>query len=182
MGRKTTLQNRIPAQLPSKKQEEKYRDVVKWFRKGKTQEQVYEELENKYNIKRATAMSLVKQTLGWINRSTAEKAGGYILENARCMQQIRLEDVYNRCIEARDYREAINALKELNKILGLYKDIQVTNNNTVVNAGNTPTTISFRFGTGDSELYIEPGQNEPRMENNVEVIGPEDEQSDIPGL
>ena len=175
MGRKTTLQNKIPAQLPSKKQEEKYRDVVTWFRKGKTQEQVYELLEEKYNIKRATACSLVKQTLGWINRSTAEKAGGYILENARCMQQIRLEDVYSRCIESRNYKEAINALRELNKILGLYKDVQVTNNNTVVNAGNTPTTISFRFGTGDSEMLIEPGQEEVRMENNVEVSIMDDE-------
>ena len=91
------------------------------------------------------------------------------------MQQIRLEDVYSRCIESRNYKEAINALRELNKILGLYKDVQVTNNNTVVNAGNTPTTISFRFGTGDSEMLIEPGQEEVRMENNVEVSIMDDE-------
>lgn len=173
MGRKTTLQNKIPAQLPSKKQEEKYRDVVTWFRKGKTQEQVYELLEEKYKIKRATACSLVKQTLSWINRSTAEKAGGYILENARCMQQIRLEDVYNRCVESRNYKEAINALRELNKILGLYKDVTV-NNNTVVNTSNTPTTISFRFGTGDTEMLIEPAQ-ETRVENNAEVTVMDDE-------
>lgn len=173
MGRKTTLQNKIPAQLPSRKQEEKYRDVVAQFRKGKTQEQVYEFLMEKYDIKRATACSLVKQTLGWINRSSAEKAGGYILENARCMQQIRLEDVYNRCVESRNYKEAINALRELNKILGLYKDVTV-NNNTVVNAGNTPTTISFRFGTSDTEMLIEPVQ-EARVENNAEVTLMDDE-------
>ena len=163
----------LTAQLPSAKQEEKYRTIVQLFREGKTQEQVKELMGEKYGIKSSTVNSLIKQTLRWVGKKDAEQIE-YYRENARCMQQIRLEDVYSRCIESRNYKEAINALRELNKILGLYKDVQVTNNNTVVNAGNTPTTISFRFGTGDTEMLIGPAE-EPRMENNAEVSVMDDE-------
>jgi hypothetical protein len=181
MGRKPKEKQTITKfpRLPSEKQEQKYRDVVAQYRKGKTTEQVYEFLEETYGVKRATATSLVKQTMAWVHKAQAEKVGGYLLENARCMQQIRLEDVYNRCIESRNYKEAINALRELNKIMGLYKDVTV-NNNTVVNAGDAPTTISFRFGTGgDTQMLVEPIAQETRVENNAEVSVMEDESDNL---
>lgn len=139
--------------IPSAKQEQKYRDIVEYFRQGKSQEQVKELMGEKYNIKATTVTSLINQTLRWIGKSDAEQIQ-YYKDNARCMQQIRLEDVYSRCIQSRNYKEAINALKELNKLLGLYSD--VTNNYTQINnnMGDTPTVIKFRFGTGE-QLQIE---------------------------
>lgn len=137
--------------LPSAKQEQKYRDIVELFRQGKSQEEVKEILSEKYSIKENTVKSLINQTLSWIGKKDAEQIE-YYKQNARCMQQIRLEDVYSRCIQSRNYKEAINALKELNKLLGLYQDITVNNTQINNNMGDTPTTIQFRFGTGEQML------------------------------
>lgn len=153
------------AQLPSAKQEEKYRTIVQLFRDGKTQEQVKEIVGEQYGIKATTVNSLIKQTLRWVQRADAEQIE-YYKENARCMQQIRLEEVYNRCIQSRNYKEAINALKELNKLLGLYQDITVNNTQINNNMGDTPTTIQFRFGTGE-QMYV---QSVPVENKGITVV------------
>lgn len=155
----------LTAQLPSAKQEEKYRTIVQLFREGKTQEQVKELMGEKYGIKSSTVNSLIKQTLRWVGKKDAEQIE-YYRENARCMQEIRLEEVYNRCIESRNYKEAINALKELNKLLGLYQDITVNNTQINNNVGDTPTTIQFRFGTGEQMLI----QSVPEENKGITVI------------
>lgn len=144
--------------LPSAKQEQKYRDIVELFRQGKSQEQVKEILSEKYSIKENTVKSLINQTLSWIGKKDAEQIE-YYKQNARCMQQIRLEDVYSRCISSKNYKEAINALKELNKLLGLYQDITVNNTQINNNMGDTPTTIQFRFGTGEQMMIQSVPEN-----------------------
>lgn len=158
------------AQLPSAKQEEKYRTIVQLFRDGKSQEQVKEIVGEKYGIKSSTVNSLIKQTLRWVGKKDAEQIE-YYKENARCMQQIRLEDVYSRCIQSRNYKEAINALKELNKLLGLYQDITVNNTQINNNMGDTPTTIQFRFGTGEQMMIQSVPDNNgiTVIENNEEM-------------
>lgn len=156
--------------LPSAKQEQKYRDIVEYFRQGKSQEQVKELMGEKYGIKSTTVTSLINQTLRWIGKTDAQQIE-YYKENARCMQQIRLEDVYSRCIQSRNYKEAINALKELNKLLGLYSDITVNNTQINNNMGDTPTTIQFRFGTGEQMMIQSVPDNNgiTVIENNEEM-------------
>lgn len=150
--------------LPSAKQEQKYRDIVELFRQGKSQEQVKELMAEKYGIKGSTVHSLITQTLSWIGKKDAETIE-YYKENARCMQQIRLEEVYSRCVESRNYKEAINALKELNKLLGLYQDINVHNTQINNNISDKPTTIQFRFGTGE-QLMI---STDDGLDENKEI-------------
>lgn len=148
--------------LPSREKEERYREIVGMFRKHKTQEDVVAYLGEKYNLSVQAARREIRRTCEWIGRDDARTIE-YYRQNAKNLQITRLEEVYAACMDKSNFRAAIEALKELDKIMGLYE----TNNITNVQIDPSKTgdaVIHFRFG--GAELDITPPEQQ-----NVQQIG-----------
>ena len=143
--RKKEIAKATKGLVPTKDSEEKYRDILQWYiKKGMPKERVLDELQTKYKISRTRAALYMSRCLNWLTRDTALIYG---VDEARVVQVGRFEEIYHKCFEAKNYKVAIEALRELNKLLMLTQDINVFNqqNNTQVNI-NKDSILRFEFG------------------------------------
>lgn len=170
--RKKQISQATKGLVPSKDSEEKYRDILQWYiKKGMPKERVLDELTQKYHITRTRAALYMSRCLNWLTRDTALIYG---VDEARVVQVGRFEEIYHKCFEAKNYKVAIEALRELNKLLMLTQDVNVfnTQNNTQINV-NKDSILRFEFG----KL---PGveENAPNTENTIEVTEANAEEND----
>ena len=143
--RKKEIAKATKGLVPTKDSEEKYRDILNlYIKKGMPKERVLDELTAKYHITRTRAALYMSRCLNWLTRDTALIYG---VDEARVVQVGRFEEIYHKCFEAKNYKVAIEALRELNKLLMLTQDINVFNqqNNTQVNI-NKDSILRFEFG------------------------------------
>lgn len=152
--------------VPTKEAEEKYRDILQWYiKKGMPKERVLDELTQKYNMGRRQAALYMSRCLNWLTRDTAMIYG---VDEARTVQIGRFEEIYHKCFEAKNYKVAIEALRELNKLLMLTSDVNVfnTQNNTQINV-NKDSILRFEFGKLPG--VEETTESSPNAENTIEV-------------
>ena len=161
--RKKQISQATKGLVPSKDAEEKYRDILQWYiKKGMPKERVLDELTQKYHITRTRAALYMSRCLNWLTRDTALIYG---VDEARVVQVGRFEEIYHKCFEAKNYKVAIEALRELNKLLMLTQDVNVFNQQNNIQANISKDSIlRFEFG----KL---PGveENAPNAENTIEV-------------
>ena len=84
-------------------------------------------LKDNYSIDEKEAMSLIKSCRNYLNRQYKEYAANVAQTNIEMLQQIAYE-----ALEDGQKKTAIEAIRELNKITGLYNDNPIINNTTVV--------------------------------------------------
>lgn len=84
-------------------------------------------LKDNYAIDEKEAMSLIKSCRNYLNRQYKEYAANVAQRNIEMLQQIAHE-----ALEDGQKKTAIEAIRELNKITGLYNDNPIINNTTVV--------------------------------------------------
>ena len=84
-------------------------------------------LKDNYSIDEKEAMSLIKSCRNYLNRQYKEYAANVAQRNIEMLQQIAYE-----ALEDGQRKTAIEAIRELNKITGLYNDNPIINNTTVV--------------------------------------------------
>lgn len=84
-------------------------------------------LKDNYAIDEKEAMSLIKSCRNYLNRQYKEYAANVAQKNIEMLQQIAYE-----ALEDGQKKTAIEAIRELNKITGLYNDNPIINNTTVV--------------------------------------------------
>lgn len=84
-------------------------------------------LKDNYAIDEKEAMSLIKSCRNYLNRQYKEYAANVAQTNIEMLQQIAHE-----ALEDGQKKTAIEAIRELNKITGLYNDNPIINNTTVV--------------------------------------------------
>lgn len=84
-------------------------------------------LKDNYSIDEKEAMSLIKSCRNYLNRQYKEYAANVAQTNIEMLQQIVYE-----ALEDGQRKTAIEAIRELNKITGLYNDNPIINNTTVV--------------------------------------------------
>lgn len=161
--RKKQISQATKGLVPSKDAEEKYRDILKWYiKQGMPKERVLDEVQAKYKISRTRAALYMSRCLNWLTRDTAMIYG---VDEARTVQVGRFEEIYHKCFEAKNYKVAIEALRELNKLLMLTQDVNVFNQQNNIQANISKDSIlRFEFG----KL---PGveENAPNAENTIEV-------------
>ena len=161
--RKKQISQATKGLVPSKDAEEKYRDILQWYiKKGMPKERVLDEVQAKYKISRTRAALYMSRCLNWLTRDTAMIYG---VDEARTVQVGRFEEIYHKCFEAKNYKVAIEALRELNKLLMLTQDVNVFNQQNNIQANISKDSIlRFEFG----KL---PGVEEsaPNAENTIEV-------------
>ena len=84
-------------------------------------------LKDNYSIDEKEAMSLIKRCRNYLNRQYKEYAANVAQTNIEMLQQIAHE-----ALEDGQKKTAIEAIRELSKITGLYNDNPIINNTTVV--------------------------------------------------
>lgn len=84
-------------------------------------------LKDNYSIDEKEAKSLIKSCRNYLNRQYKEYAANVAQRNIEMLQQIAYE-----ALEDGQKKTAIEAIRELNKITGLYNDNPIINNTTVV--------------------------------------------------
>mgnify|MGYP001774718755 CR=1 FL=1 len=164
--RKKEIAKATKGLVPTKDSEEKYRDILNlYIKKGMPKERVLDELTAKYHITRTRAALYMSRCLNWLTRDTALIYG---VDEARVVQVGRFEEIYHKCFEAKNYKVAIEALRELNKLLMLTQDVNVfnTQNNTQINV-NKDSILRFEFGKLPG--VEENTESSPNTENTIEV-------------
>ena len=143
--RKKQISQATKGLIPSKDAEEKYRDILQWYiKKGMPKERVLDEVQAKYKISRTRAALYMSRCLNWLTRDTAMIYG---VDEARTVQVGRFEEIYHKCFEAKNYKVAIEALRELNKLLMLTQDVNVFNQQNNIQANISKDSIlRFEFG------------------------------------
>lgn len=143
--RKKQISQATKGLVPSKDAEEKYRDILQWYiKKGMPKERVLDEVQAKYKISRTRAALYMSRCLNWLTRDTAMIYG---VDEARTVQVGRFEEIYHKCFEAKNYKVAIEALRELNKLLMLTSDVNVFNQQNNIQANISKDSIlRFEFG------------------------------------
>ena len=143
--RKKQISQATKGLVPSKDAEEKYRDILQWYiKKGMPKERVLDEVQAKYKISRTRAALYMSRCLNWLTRDTAMIYG---VDEARTVQVGRFEEIYHKCFEAKNYKVAIEALRELNKLLMLTQDVNVFNQQNNIQANISKDSIlRFEFG------------------------------------
>ena len=143
--RKKQISQATKGLVPSKDAEEKYRDILKWYiKQGMPKERVLDEVQAKYKISRTRAALYMSRCLNWLTRDTAMIYG---VDEARTVQVGRFEEIYHKCFEAKNYKVAIEALRELNKLLMLTQDVNVFNQQNNIQANISKDSIlRFEFG------------------------------------
>ena len=84
-------------------------------------------LKDNYAIDEKEAMSLIKSCRNYLNRQYKEYAANVAQRNIEMLQQIAYE-----ALEDGQKKTAIEAIRELNKITGIYNDNPIINNTTLV--------------------------------------------------
>ena len=161
--RKKQISQATKGLVPSKDAEEKYRDILQWYiKKGLPKERVLDEVQAKYKISRTRAALYMSRCLNWLTRDTAMIYG---VDEARTVQVGRFEEIYHKCFEAKNYKVAIEALRELNKLLMLTQDVNVFNQQNNIQANISKDSI-LRFEFGKLPGVEETNEN---AENTIEV-------------
>lgn len=84
-------------------------------------------LKDSYSIDEKEAIALIKSCRNYLNKQYKEYAANVAQTNVEMLQQIAHE-----ALEDGQRKTAIEAIRELNKITGLYNDNPIINNTTVV--------------------------------------------------
>ena len=168
--RKKQISQATKGLVPSKDAEEKYRDILQWYiKKGMPKERVLDEVQAKYKISRTRAALYMSRCLNWLTRDTAMIYG---VDEARTVQVGRFEEIYHKCFEAKNYKVAIEALRELNKLLMLTSDVNVFNQQNNIQANISKDSIlRFEFGKlpGVETETIETTDTNESSNNTIEV-------------
>lgn len=88
-------------------------------------------LKDNYDIDEKEAMSLLKSCRNYLNRQYKEYAANVAEKNILTLQQIA-----DDCLERGQYKTAIEALKELNRMCGIGLNNTFVQNNTQINFDN----------------------------------------------
>ena len=173
--RKKQISQATKGLVPSKDAEEKYRDILQWYiKKGMPKERVLDEVQAKYKISRTRAALYMSRCLNWLTRDTAMIYG---VDEARTVQVGRFEEIYHKCFEAKNYKVAIEALRELNKLLMLTQDVNVFNQQNNIQANISKDRI-LRFEFGKLPGVEETNESSPNAENTIEVSEANAEEND----
>lgn len=174
--RKKQISQATKGLVPSKDAEEKYRDILQWYiKKGMPKERVLDEVQAKYKISRTRAALYMSRCLNWLTRDTAMIYG---VDEARTVQVGRFEEIYHKCFEAKNYKVAIEALRELNKLLMLTQDVNVFNQQNNIQANISKDSI-LRFEFGKLPGVEETNESSPNTENTIEVSEANAEENDV---
>ena len=164
--RKKQISQATKGLVPSKDAEEKYRDILQWYiKKGMPKERVLDEVQAKYKISRTRAALYMSRCLNWLTRDTAMIYG---VDEARTVQVGRFEEIYHKCFEAKNYKVAIEALRELNKLLMLTQDVNVFNQQNNIQANISKDSI-LRFEFGKLPGVEETTESAESSNNTIEV-------------
>ena len=173
--RKKQISQATKGLVPSKDAEEKYRDILQWYiKKGLPKERVLDEVQAKYKISRTRAALYMSRCLNWLTRDTAMIYG---VDEARTVQVGRFEEIYHKCFEAKNYKVAIEALRELNKLLMLTQDVNVFNQQNNIQANISKDSI-LRFEFGKLPGVEETTESAESSNNTIEVSEANDEEND----
>ena len=93
-------------------------------------------LKDNYSIDEKEAMSLIKSCRNYLNRQYKEYAANVAEKNILTLQQIA-----DDCLERGQYKTAIEALKELNRMCGIGLNNTFVQNNTQINFDNIEITF-----------------------------------------
>ena len=173
--RKKQISQATKGLVPSKDAEEKYRDILQWYiKKGMPKERVLDEVQAKYKISRTRAALYMSRCLNWLTRDTAMIYG---VDEARTVQVGRFEEIYHKCFEAKNYKVAIEALRELNKLLMLTSDVNVFNQQNNIQANISKDSI-LRFEFGKLPGVEETTESAESSPNTIEVTEANAEEND----
>lgn len=173
--RKKQISQATKGLIPSKDAEEKYRDILQWYiKKGMPKERVLDEVQAKYKISRTRAALYMSRCLNWLTRDTAMIYG---VDEARTVQVGRFEEIYHKCFEAKNYKVAIEALRELNKLLMLTQDVNVFNQQNNIQANISKDSI-LRFEFGKLPGVEETTESTESSNNTIEVSEANAEEND----
>lgn len=173
--RKKQISQATKGLVPSKDAEEKYRDILQWYiKKGMPKERVLDEVQAKYKISRTRAALYMSRCLNWLTRDTAMIYG---VDEARTVQVGRFEEIYHKCFEAKNYKVAIEALRELNKLLMLTQDVNVFNQQNNIQANISKDSI-LRFEFGKLPGVEETTESAESSNNTIEVTEANAEEND----
>ena len=173
--RKKQISQATKGLVPSKDAEEKYRDILKWYiKQGMPKERVLDEVQAKYKISRTRAALYMSRCLNWLTRDTAMIYG---VDEARTVQVGRFEEIYHKCFEAKNYKVAIEALRELNKLLMLTQDVNVFNQQNNIQANISKDSI-LRFEFGKLPGVEETNETTESTPNTIEVTEANAEEND----
>lgn len=173
--RKKQISQATKGLVPSKDAEEKYRDILQWYiKKGMPKERVLDEVQAKYKISRTRAALYMSRCLNWLTRDTAMIYG---VDEARTVQVGRFEEIYHKCFESKNYKVAIEALRELNKLLMLTQDVNVFNQQNNIQANISKDSI-LRFEFGKLPGVEETTDTAPNTDNTIEVTEANAEEND----
>ena len=173
--RKKQISQATKGLVPSKDAEEKYRDILQWYiKKGMPKERVLDEVQAKYKISRTRAALYMSRCLNWLTRDTAMIYG---VDEARTVQVGRFEEIYHKCFEAKNYKVAIEALRELNKLLMLTQDVNVFNQQNNIQANISKDSI-LRFEFGKLPGVEETNETTESTPNTIEVTEANAEEND----
>ena len=173
--RKKQISQATKGLVPSKDAEEKYRDILKWYiKQGMPKERVLDEVQAKYKISRTRAALYMSRCLNWLTRDTAMIYG---VDEARTVQVGRFEEIYHKCFEAKNYKVAIEALRELNKLLMLTQDVNVFNQQNNIQANISKDSI-LRFEFGKLPGVKETTESAESSNNTIEVSEANAEEND----
>ena len=173
--RKKQISQATKGLVPSKDAEEKYRDILKWYiKQGMPKERVLDEVQAKYKISRTRAALYMSRCLNWLTRDTAMIYG---VDEARTVQVGRFEEIYHKCFEAKNYKVAIEALRELNKLLMLTQDVNVFNQQNNIQANISKDSI-LRFEFGKLPGVEETNESAESSNNTIEVSEANAEEND----
>ena len=106
--------------------------IIDLLSQGLSRRRIVEEIMSRWGINQATAYRWIKEAMGILVEGNEE-----FLEYNRDKQIERLENIITEAMEAHEYKAAVMATAELNKLLGLTINQKVT----IENADRT-----FKFG------------------------------------
>lgn len=109
--------------------------IIDLIGQGLSRRRIIEEITSRWGVKESTAQTYIKDAYDTLMKGNEE-----FLEYNRDKQVERLETIITEALEAHEYKAAVMATAELNKLLGLTTNQKITLEN---------TDRVFRFG-GDN--------------------------------
>lgn len=99
--------------------------IIDLIAQGLSRRRIQEEIMSRWDIKTTAAKVYIKEAYDALFRSNEE-----VLEYNRDKQIERLENIITEAMEAHEYKAAVMATAELNKLLGLTTNQKITLENT----------------------------------------------------
>lgn len=109
-------------------------EIADMIVKGKTRQTCIAHLKEKYNISHKIADTYYLASIEYLMPKDVDKHRNQLIEK----NLIRLERIIEKTMDRENYRDAINAIKEINRIIN-------PNNNTV-EVATKDTAFKIRFG------------------------------------